>query len=458
MKRYSIACLLLLWCSNFLVAQNVNIKWVRNSSFKSVEPYSYGMAAYTERGKWGFLGESGDILLYHNYDEVREFQGDFCIVKEGGKYGVINKAGRYVHPCVYEYLSDFFNNVALGKKDGTMYYVYLNGKTRPLNKKYEYGTYSEGFVQVKSLKNGKLGYADSKGVVRINMVYDAVSDFKNGNAVVQKKGKWYSINKKGDKKRTKVDFSLPYQMFDEGAGCVKVGERYRVFTDNFKYVSGEYLEVNPTSEGLIRVKDASGVFKYLNKKGREVIVLSDVEDCGDFSEEKAWIKKGGKYGYIDKDGRVIINPTFANAGSFSNGLAHVVKQDDKSGFIKIADKDDKFPRMTVTKIALADDNGNNKVEPGEKFRIRVTIKNDGDDILIGGAVSLKFESSDILGLNMDGDHKKMGSLPQGGTRVVYFSGFTNQNLSSGEVKLSFTCSADNVLTQITVPFKFSVGN
>jgi len=39
-----------------------------------------------------------------------------------------------------------------------------------------------------------------------------------------------------------------------------------------------------------------------------------------------------KYGYIDKTGKIVIEPKFDNAWSFSEGLARV-KIDDKDGYI-----------------------------------------------------------------------------------------------------------------------------
>jgi hypothetical protein len=42
-----------------------------------------------------------------------------------------------------------------------------------------------------------------------------------------------------------------------------------------------------------------------------------------FGEGLAAIKVGGKWGYIDKGGRIVINPQFDSVGLFSEGLADV---------------------------------------------------------------------------------------------------------------------------------------
>ena len=47
------------------------------------------------------------------------------------------------------------------------------------------------------------------------------------------------------------------------------------------------------------------------------------DEAWDFSEGLAAVKIGGKVGFINKAGEIVINPQFDNAGSFSEGLARV---------------------------------------------------------------------------------------------------------------------------------------
>lgn len=55
---------------------------------------------------------------------------------------------------------------------------------------------------------------------------------------------------------------------------------------------------------------------------------------GDFSEGLGLVKKNGKFGFVNKDGRFVIKPQFFDANSFYGGMAAVkIKKDDKFGFI-----------------------------------------------------------------------------------------------------------------------------
>lgn len=60
--------------------------------------------------------------------------------------------------------------------------------------------------------------------------------------------------------------------------------------------------------------------------------IKEYEYASEFSEGLAAVKIDGKYGYIDKDNNLIIEPSFDNANSFHNGKAWV-KVEDKYGII-----------------------------------------------------------------------------------------------------------------------------
>jgi uncharacterized protein YkuJ len=59
---------------------------------------------------------------------------------------------------------------------------------------------------------------------------------------------------------------------------------------------------------------------FIDKNGKVVIELQ-FDNAGNFSEGLAEVKKDDKYGFIDKSGKVVIEPQFDNAGNFSEGFA-----------------------------------------------------------------------------------------------------------------------------------------
>lgn len=84
------------------------------------------------------------------------------------------------------------------------------------------------------------------------------------------------------------------------------------------------------NNGFARVK-INNKYGYIDKTGAYVI-NPEFDELGYFKDELAEAKTGGKYGFIDKRGKVVIKPMFDSVRDFSEGVA-VVSVDKKFGVI-----------------------------------------------------------------------------------------------------------------------------
>src|SRR5438309_669023 len=80
------------------------------------------------------------------------------------------------------------------------------------------------------------------------------------------------------------------------------------------------------------------------------------------SPEVLLIVENGKYGYIDKTGRVVIEPQFTNAGEFSEGLAYVEINDlygfiDTTGSLVIPPQFDEVESFSEGRAAVSNSSG-----------------------------------------------------------------------------------------------------
>jgi len=64
-------------------------------------------------------------------------------------------------------------------------------------------------------------------------------------------------------------------------------------------------------------------YGYIDKTGKVVIEPQFFDEAWDFYEGLAMVKVGDKWGYIDKAGRMVVESKFDEAGIFSEGLAMV---------------------------------------------------------------------------------------------------------------------------------------
>ena len=79
----------------------------------------------------------------------------------------------------------------------------------------------------------------------------------------------------------------------------------------------EGLDVHAGAE----VKMASK-YGFIDKSGK-VVIEPQFDNAEPFSEGLACVEKDGKWGFIDKSGKMVIEPQFDGASDFSEGLAKV---------------------------------------------------------------------------------------------------------------------------------------
>lgn len=153
-------------------------------------------------------------------------------------------------------------------------------------------------------KNEKWGYINKKGDFIINPQFADATYFSDGLArVCDSKGNVGYINKKG---------------------------KYVIAA---KYKQGTYFK-----EGLAFVVAEGGAPTCINKKGKTVFELPQAEGVMEFSEGLAtfytYDKEGEElYGFVDKKGRVAINPQFKKANYFCEGMAAVANSEGDFGYI-----------------------------------------------------------------------------------------------------------------------------
>lgn len=134
------------------------------------------------------------------------------------------------------------------------------------------------------------------------MNYEDASVFMNNKAFVKKSGKWHLIDKNGnDTSDTQFD---NVKLFDSG-----------------EYLYDDYF--------LASVNGAYGLY---NKSGKKKTDIQGTEVDLYLGEEIAFKGDNGKWGFINSNNKVVIEPQYDDAKSFSNGLA-AVKMNGKWGFI-----------------------------------------------------------------------------------------------------------------------------
>lgn len=300
--------------------------------------------------KAGFINSKGEIIIKPQFDDAEYFFEGLAPVKIDNKWGLINQIGEIVIEPKFDsiFWSWFSEGVIPVSIDGKMGAIDKTGKFI-IEPKYQFmGKFSEGVVPVRIEKSEyieKWVYIDNRGNKAISKEFFGADSFVNGRAFV-KVGfdEWALINKDG-KEITKQHFNSfdNYNMFSEGLVAVKVKKKYGYINANGKFVIKPRFEMAENfSEGFAIVYDGCN-YGYINAKGKYVI-KPQFNFAGNFSDGLASFspaKKNkiifkdsdgkslcfgighGEIGYIDKTGKIVIEPQFGFGFDFSNGIAQV---------------------------------------------------------------------------------------------------------------------------------------
>ena len=135
--------------------------------------------------------------------------------------------------------------------------------------------------------------------------------------------KWGYIDKEG-----KILINPQFEeatVFIDGIALVRSADnKYGYIGEDGKYiVNPTYKYALPFSEGLACVVPENGKPQFIDKKNNVKFTVNTGEACGSFNDVLAPVKVEDKYGYINKEGKMIINPQFDKALPFNEGLAAV---------------------------------------------------------------------------------------------------------------------------------------
>ncbi|MEI6822454.1 MAG: WG repeat-containing protein [Bacteroidota bacterium] len=195
-------------------------------------------------------------------------------------------------------------------------------------------------VKLLPVKLGKeYQYVDAEGKIIISPQFAEATIFRNGVALVQTSGdkpKWGFIKEDG-----KFVINATYKsatIFNEDKAWI-VNENAAPTCINNK---GEILftlqnaqKVNIYYDGLAAYSIIDSTFEkwgFVDKTGK-IKINPQFSKVGGFSNGKCAVANtDGKWGYIDKEGKLVINPQFDDARRFYEGKA-VVKSGEKYGLI-----------------------------------------------------------------------------------------------------------------------------
>ncbi|MDR1983372.1 MAG: WG repeat-containing protein [Prevotellaceae bacterium] len=313
------------------LAQKENRSWVLIDKTKKnvmslpdyfyVESLSEGLARVELNSKWGYIDETLKEIITCKYDAAKNFSEGLAAVELNSKWGYIDETGELVIPCTYNATWNFSGGLAAVKLNRSWGFIDKTGELVIPYKYVDAKNFSEGLAAVEL--NGSWGFIDKTGELVIPCRYKYVLNFSEGLAVVGLNGKCGFIDKTGE-------FIIPCKYvhagnFSEGLAAVGLNGKCGFIDKTGELVIPYYYDYAENfSGGMARVR-LNGIYLYINKEGQSVI---PTEGMGEKYHEPSFnpkdpvpAKKGGKYGYVDKNGNEVIPFKYLYAEPFNHGIA-----------------------------------------------------------------------------------------------------------------------------------------
>ena len=341
-----------------------NIFTVQNYDEKNNLWYEKNVLKVQKDGKFGLINLEGNEILPCEYDSIGTIKGveNSLIVKKDSNVGLVNNTGKVIIPVEYseiETISKDYKDGYLVKNTDSKYGIINSEGNVVLECKYD---------DIKKIKDdnnyivkedGTWKVVAEDGTTFLEGKVANAEDMDNGNVIIKEKGKYSVINTNTDVK-IPADYSGIAYLFDDKYVAIKDGKYGVININNEEIVSFKYENItyNKTTEYL-KAKNEDGTIDYMTKDfsvkltaGDEIllngfIAIKNGDDLKYYNyklEEKSnkdvytantlfITKENGKYGFIDKDGKVTVEAKYDDAREQNDYGFVAVKKDGKWGSI-----------------------------------------------------------------------------------------------------------------------------
>lgn len=284
-------------------------------------------------GKCGIVDNEGKVVIEPQYVDIdilgKDNKSGFIVKDESGKYGIVDYSNSQILQIKYDSIEKIYGN--------DLYVVTLDGKQKVVNKENA-KVLTSGFDSIKQIlsnqenavifvKNGKYGVMNLKGEILIDAQYDSLEETKTGIFIAKKGDKYGIIN---INKEEKIEFKYTSIVYNEKADIYIAEDsnfNSNILDNNFEIkITGILIELNDTKGYLkLRINDE---YKYYNFK------FEEKRESDIYPNRTLFLsKKDGKYGYINKDGKVVVNYVYDDAIEQNDYGYMAVKKDGKWGSI-----------------------------------------------------------------------------------------------------------------------------
>ena len=308
-----------------------------------------GLAPVKLGGKWGYINETGKMVILPTWDEALTFADGLAPVQKGGKWGYIGKAGKVVVELSWDD-AEVFSGGAATVKNGKFGFIDATGKVISEAKWASNGKFSHGLAVVHTTGHGVDG-----SVAIINLKGETIFEqprrknspppiliSEHGISVIDNRPyNAQGSDQIGNRRTPFMDLTASKVLFERPV------ERHIDHTGNF-VIPPAYNRANDFQNGMafvepenLRTTDELADTAIIDTTGAVVVPITRPQ-----SNRMGWFTKGPeskdapipaaasprRFGLVNQAGKVVVPPSWDDAEILSPDLV-AYRVDGKFGLV-----------------------------------------------------------------------------------------------------------------------------
>ena len=286
-----------------------------------------------QNGKVGIVNNEGKIVVEPKYADIdvlgEDNKSGFIVKDDSGKYGIIDYSNNQILEIKYDGIEKVYGN--------DLYVVTVDGKQKLVNKENA-DVLTKGFDSIKQIlenqenavifvKANKYGVMNLSGEGLIDAEYDDLKETKAGTFIAKKGDKYGIID---IEKQEKLPFEYSSISYNKKADIYVTEDsnfNSNVLNSNLESkLTGILIELNE-SKGYLKLR-INDEYKYYNFK------FEEKQESDIFPNRTLFLsKKDAKYGFVDKNGKVVVDYIYDDATEQNDYGFAGIKKDGKWGSV-----------------------------------------------------------------------------------------------------------------------------
>ena len=258
-----------------------------------------GFVIFKKNEKYGVLNNKGEEIIECKYDKIKEHKDGLFAVKSKEKWGFLNSKNEVIVDFAFEELDNLVNDRFCGKYNKKWGLYDIDGSYY-IENAYEEMKYIGSFVENYAIRrsNSNWEISDQWGNLKSNSKFISVNRFFSDFALA-------SIKK----------YHLAFLDL-EGDIAINLGKLNIISASDFCNDFGEEVKLTK----ITKIIDNNKLSGFINLQGKEIIECK-FDSVSSFSDGLARVGLNYKFGFINAFGDEQISIKYKNLGHFRSGFA-----------------------------------------------------------------------------------------------------------------------------------------